>query len=270
MRLLLAAVAFVVAAAAVATAAIVRCAATTPEAWRARGDAAPVDAAPADLPDVAAPRCGPQVVDMVRAHGSTEPGLTIEALAKRRLEEKAQRESVELVIHGWRGLEDREKSAYCRVSFRYQLGEERGAEVWLVDPEAPAHARLEPQGLLSVEATEVEPWPGQAEIQKKCVDDGIERVKRHFSYMENYSLWRCLRKRAMEIRAEGGPEIVYNAWHAKAEGPERCLVWVDYTEDGAKQNAYFRLRYVPGEEHAIEPLTPRAIEALYGPGVFSR
>lgn len=199
--------------------------------------------------------------------------MTIEDLAKQRLEEKAKQENLRYLFHGWRGREDREKSGFCRVSLRYQLGDARGAAVWLIDPEAEPHARLQPQERLSVEVTQPIQWPdddAEAAFSRKCKVDGIERVKRHFSYKENYNLWRCLRKRAVEVRRDTGVEIVYNHWKSRAEGPDRCLIWVEYTEDEVEQDAYFRLRYIRNEEHALEPLTPRAIEGIYGPGVFSR
>ncbi len=244
----------------------------------AQGPAPPespsTDAAVMPMPDMLGTRCGGPVVKLVRAHPSTKDGESVEAEADRRLRAKAKAEDALLLKHGWRGREDRERPIYCRVSLRYQLGKARGATVWLINPDEPSHARIEPQDLLSVEVTKALPWPDanqEATFQKKCAVAGVERVKKHFSFMENYNLWRCLRKRAIVVRRDTGVEIVYGHWGGKAEAPGRCITWVDYTEDEVEKTAYFRLIYIDDEEdYAIEPLTPRATEAIYGPGVFTR
>jgi hypothetical protein len=273
LRLLLIAVGVVVVIVGAAIGGAFYCARSHPAARIPEEEAPPTDAAPLAIPDTFGPRCSLAVVKSVRTHPSFEAGKTVEELALHRLEEKAEKEGLRYLFHGWRGREDREKTGYCRVSARYQFDDARGAAVWLIDPEEPPHARIQPQERLSVEVTKPVPWPdpdAEKAFARKCRLDGIERVKRHFSYKENYNIWRCLRKRAGEVRRDTGVEIVYNHWKSRAEGPNRCLVWVQYTEDEVDREAYFRLRYVPNEEHALEPLTPRAIEVIYGPGVFSR
>jgi hypothetical protein len=238
-----------------------------------RDEAIRSEAEPLPMPEEIGPRCGGDVVRAVRSHPSKTAGVTIEKAAKSLIESKARELGKSALILGWRGREDRESRDYCRVSLRYQIDDERGVALWLVSPAETSKARLEPQEGLSLELTAIPTWTDEAQqrtLDRQCAEAGVEKVKGHFSYMENYNLWRCLRKRAIEVRRETGAEIVYDRWSGVAEGPSRCLVSVTYQEDETPKVAYFRLRSLDNDEYSIEPLTPRAIEVIYGPGVYSR
>lgn len=271
-RILLIAAAAVSLVAAILVAGFLYLARNHPAAQRVEPDAASQDAAPIPIPETLGPRCGGDIVRFVKISPSKEEGLSIEEAAKARIEAIARQRKTSSLLLGWRGREDREKRAYCRVSLRYQIGEERGVALWLVPPDEESVAKLEPQERLSIELTSIPSWTSEDQIRslnRRCADAGVEKVKRHFSYMENYTLWRCLRKRAIEVRRETGQEIIYDRWHGIAEGPNRCLISVSYTVDEEPNRAFFRLKYLDGDEYALEPLTPRAIEAILGPGVFS-
>lgn len=239
---------------------------------RIAGDSGETDAAPLPLPEDPGTVCQRKAVALVRTH----PGAgaeTVAAAAKARLGEVARAREQKLRLIGWRGREDHSQHHLCRVSLRYMLGQERGASVWLVDPEAPASARLEPQDTLSVEVTGRVPFDdaeAERRLRRKCSTKGIEDVQRHFSYMEEYGIWAAMRKREVRERQERGTEIAWGDWSARPEGPDRCLVMLDYTEDGEPKTEVWRLRWLPNDELAVEPLTPRAIESIYGPGVYSR
>lgn len=230
------------------------------------------DAAPSPMPDAPGTICQQKAVNQVRTH----PGLgaaTVEKAATARLEELATSRGKELRIIGWRGREDQDDRYICRVSFRYLLGDERGASIWVVNPEAHASDRLSPQDTLSIESTGRVPFDAPEEernLDRKCRTDGVEKVQRHFSYMEEYGIWAAMRKREVKERSQRGTTIEWGAWSARPEGVERCLVSLGYTEDGQAKTEYWRLRWTPGQEHAVLPLSPRAIESIYGPGVYSR
>lgn len=273
LKILSLAAALVGLAAAAAAAGFFYCAGRHPAAQLPVEDGSVSDAAPLPLPDDMGPRCGTSVVRQVRSHPSKlEGAATIEAAVEERLQAEAERAGERLLLLGWRGREDRQKRSDCRVSLRYQLGDQRGATVWLVDPDQD-RTWLEPQDRLSIELTALPPWPdaeAQRAMERRCADEGVEKVKRHFSYMENFSVWRCLRKRAGQYRRETGRTVEYNRWKGEAEAPDRCLVSVEYFEEEVPSRAYYRLRFIEGEEHAVEPLTAKAIESIYGPGVTSR
>jgi len=218
-------------------------------------------------------RCGSLAVDMVRRHAAPG-GATVGQAAEARLGERASGLGKALRVMGWRGREDRERRGICRVSLRYELGDDAGASVWLVDPEALDGERLQPQDGLSVEVTARVPLEDAAAEQtlaQRCEADGVDAVKRRFSYMERYDIWGCLRKRAAEVHGrESGPEVVWGAWRGRPEARDRCVISVDLTEDGQPAVEHYRLTFMPDGEHVVEPLTPRAIESIYGPGVHSR
>ncbi len=239
-----------------------------------RAPAAVVDASDEPLPEAIGTRCGGPVVAMVRRHPSTVSGRSVEEQAATLLEAGAAEAGETYRTAGWRGIEDRQRRDLCRVSLRYQVGTERGASVWLVDPDAPEGERLQPQDRVSVEATGRIPLDdpsAEARLARACASKGIEEVKGHFSYMEQYRIWGALRKRASEQHfREGGPEVVFGSWKARPEARDRCIVSVDLTEDGAPRTEHYRIRFMEDGQHVVEPLTPRAIESIYGPRVYSR
>lgn len=232
------------------------------------------DAAAEPLPEEVGPRCGGPVVSLVRHHPSPVEGRTVEAQAEVLLEGDARQLGKTLRVVGWRGIEDRQRRELCRVSLRYQLGAERGATIWLVDPDAEEGERLQPQDRVSVDATGRVPLadPGaEAALERVCSSKGIDEVKGHFSYMEQHRIWGALRKTASEQHfREGGPEVVFGDFRARPEARDRCIVSLDLTEDGAAKTEHYRIRFMPDGEHVVEPLTPRAIESIYGPHVYSR
>ena len=239
----------------------------------ARAAAQAADGAAAPMPDYVGPECSGPVVTQVRSHPSPIEGLSVDGHVRQRLAEEEAERGQKARIIGWRGREDREKRGWCRISVRYQFGPDRGASMWLVDPEREFPLGLEPQDALSMEVTKALPLAdetAQAALQRKCASQGIREVKGSFSYMENHNIWSCLRKRASEEQREQGTVIQWGGWRGEAEGDDRCVVSVAYRENGRHQKAFWRLRYLPDGEKAVEPLTPRAIEAIYGPGVRSR
>ncbi len=224
------------------------------------------------FPDDPGTACGRKAVELVRAHpGREAPSLG--AAAKTRLEELSAKRGEPLRVIGWRGREDHDRSEMCRVSLRFMLGDERGASVWLVDTAGEPSNRIEPQDTLSIEVTGRIPFDDESRektLRRRCRTKGIELVQRHFSYNEEYGVWGTMRKQAAREAYERDIEIVWGHWKGVPEGSERCLVSVDYTEDGESKIEYWRMRWLPNDEHAVEPLTPRAIESIYGPGVYSR
>lgn len=230
------------------------------------------DAAPPPAPSAPGTECSRDAVKRVRAH----PGIgdvTIEKAALRRLEQIGIERGEKLRVVGWRGREDQDQHTLCRVSLRFLIGEERGASVWLVDLEAAQADAIEPLDTLSIEVTQPVPLddPGaEAKVLQACRTKGVELVQHHFSYLEEHGIWTTMRKRAAEERRDTGTEIVWGEWTGRPEGARRCLVSLGYTEDGTAKTEYWRLRWLANDEHAVEPLTPRAIEAIYGPGVYTR
>lgn len=248
------------------------CLSTHPSAQIEPPEAEPDTGPLPDLPGEPGTACARKAVDLLRNHpGASAPNL--ETAAKVRLEKLAASSEKSLRLIGWRGREDRERSEMCRVSLRYMLDEERGASVWLVDPQGEPWDRLEPLDTLSIEVTERVPFDEpdrEKRLRRRCRTKGVELVQRHFSFNEEYGVWGTMRKQAARDAYEREIEINWGHWTGRPEGSKRCLISVDYTEDGVSKTEYWRLRWLENDEHAVEPLTPRAIESIYGPGVYSR
>jgi len=250
----------------------------TMSATQAVGDAEPaltarVDAAPSKIPGGSGTVCGLDAVKMVKEHPSPD-GRAIDASAHDLLAERGRVEGTKLHVVGWRGRPARRRRGVCRVSLRFKQGKARNAIVWHVEPDAPPSSRLFPEDATAVALTgrvALEDAEQEGALTSRCRTKSIDIVQRHFSFWEQHDLWRCMRKVAAREQITKGIEIELGNWSASPEGSDRCIVTLKLKEDGIPRREHWRVRFAPeGEELAVEPLTPRGTEAIYGPGVYSR